>query len=85
MNGTRLLEDDSGNLKVEMNSSTAVFGGSDQPRDIETYLIPSLMSCPLFVCLYIIYKLYKKLKLLNEANALNTPMLMFSSPFETDL
>lgn len=71
------------NVKVPSNSSTV----TDQPKNghnLEMYLVPSLMSCPLFLSLYIIYKLYMKVRRMNEANALNTPILRLSA-FETDL
>jgi len=66
---------------VRNSSSTS---DSSHDHSIETYLVPTLMSCPLFVSMYIIYKLWKKVRRLNGENNLNSPIYHMAA-FETDL
>lgn len=73
-------------MEMKPNSST-METMSKNGHELETYLVPSLMSCPIFVSFYIIYKLYKKVRMLNQQNnvgGIHIPMLRLE-PFETDL
>jgi len=69
--------------QTDNQNSSSVTKSSDG-HDIESYLVPTLMSCPLFVSMYIIYRLWKKVRQLNGMNNLNTPIYHMSA-FETDL
>lgn len=70
--------------QTDIRNTSSVTHSSGTGHDIEAYLIPTIMSCPLFVTLYIIYKLWLKLKRMNRENSLNTPLYRMPS-LETDL
>lgn len=67
------------------NSTTLMSETGRNDNHMEAYIIPTVMSCPLFVSIYIIVRLYRKLKQLNANNMYNSPILRMTSPYETDL
>lgn len=78
MNTTRI-----GNESRNISSSTSGDSTNDR-QHLESYIIPTVMSCPLVISIYIIVRLYRKLKLLNTADRYNPPILRMSA-YETDL
>lgn len=83
-------------MMFKMFNSTDVMNGTgannshsihdeQQPQHLESYIIPTIMTCPLVISIYVIIRLYRKLKQLNRANdMLNQPMWRMSA-FETEL
>lgn len=56
----------------------------EQAEHLETYIIPTIMTCPLVISIYVIIRLYRKLKQLNRVNNMNPPMWRLSA-YETEL
>lgn len=73
------------NLKEMTTNSSSQAVRSHGNQDLEKYLVPSLMSCPLIASMYVIYKLYKRVKQLSSRNTYTDLPMMRLEPFETDL
>lgn len=70
--------------RTYLNNTREAAAKPETHHELEMYLIPSIMACPLLTTLFIIYKLYKKLQRLRHIDSVSNPILRLEA-FETDL